>query len=54
MAVVQMGVLAVEQSLLALLQIPLAMLVRDLDVAYRTTYVLGLGELSPKLLEVEI
>ena len=54
MAAVQMGVLAVELSLLALLQIQLAMLVRDLDVAYRTTYVLGSGESSPKLLVVEI
>jgi hypothetical protein len=54
LAVVQMGVLAVEQYLLALLQIPLAMLVRDLDVAYRTTYVLGLGEFSLELLEFRI
>jgi hypothetical protein len=54
LAVVQMGVLAVEQSPLALLQIPLAMLVRDLDVAYRTTYVLELGEFSPKILKIKI
>jgi hypothetical protein len=54
LAVVQMVVLAVEQYLRALLQIPLAMLVRALDVAYRTTFVLGWGEFSLEFLDFRI